>query len=94
MGPEETQIPGEYWALCREVEKWNEGDLWGRDHQFQEVIIIIVRSIHNPYLLNASPGGVVDKIQCSHHHSTSLFPRQGNTTTICQLSYWGHCMLP
>lgn len=66
---------------------------WGRGQQFQKVVIILVRSIHNSCLLNASPGVLEVKIQCSYCHTSGLCPSQGNTPSVCEFSYCGSCML-
>ena len=41
----------------------------------------------------ASTGGLVVKIQCSHHPGPGLFPVWGTTPPICQLSHCGSCIL-
>ena len=44
-------------------------------------------------VLLASPRGLVVKTWCSHHHHLGLFPGQGTTPHICQLSHCGGCVL-
>ena len=45
------------------------------------------------YLMVANTGDLVVKIWGSHHHGPGLFPDQGTTPPICQLSYCGICMM-
>ena len=43
--------------------------------------------------LKPSPDGLGVKIPCSHCNGLSLFPSQGMTPPVCQLSYCGSCVL-